>query len=138
MLVPSRISVCSQKGDLCLVVKPVPDSTGFLKILVTESQGEIARRKVTWALESPQFADIVMELNLTWEHCITRGICIYIYTCEYLQVVVFVVYGSYRLQYGVSISDHLYMLHIVFLLHPQHLVLSINTSSKYICNHIPF
>jgi hypothetical protein len=27
--------------------------------LLQKSQGEIARRKVTWALESPQFADIV-------------------------------------------------------------------------------
>lgn len=79
-----------------------------------------------------------MELNLSWEHCITREICIYIYTCKYLQVVVFVVYGIVCNMGYPSATISIYMLHIVFLLHPQHLVLSIDTSSKYICNHIPF
>jgi hypothetical protein len=37
-----------------------------------------------------------MELNLTCKHCMTREIYIYIYTCKYSQVVVFVVYGIVR------------------------------------------
>lgn len=62
-------------------------------------------------------------------------ICIYIYTRKYLQVVIFVVYGVVCNMGYPSATISIY---IVFLLHPQHLVLSINTSSKYICNHIPF